>query len=189
MTPRTSLSHPLQIGAVPCAPWAQGTIGITFCPGKWGDSLYGRPWQRDLDVDLDAIQTWGASLAVSLIENHEFALLRVQGLGEAFGKRGMAWKHMPVVDLGVPDDAFHEAWVREGATAVDTLKAGGKVLVHCRGGLGRADIVGCMLLMELGATYPAALQMVRTARPGAVETTAQERYLASYAPRLVSAAS
>ncbi|MDB5874662.1 MAG: phosphatase [Ramlibacter sp.] len=187
MRPRTSFSHPLHIASVPCAPWASGVIGVTFCPGKWGDSLYGAPWRRDLDVDLDVIHSWGASLALSLIEDHEFALLRVPGLGEAFGERGIAWYQMPIVDLRPPDGAFHEAWTREGAVAVDTLKGGGKVLVHCRGGLGRAGTVGCMLLMELGATCAESLQRIRAARPGAVETAAQEQYLASYAPRFLGA--
>lgn len=67
MTPRTSLTHPLRIDGLSCAPFASGTIGITFCPGKWGDSVYGAPWQRDLDVDLDAIRAWGVSVAMTLI--------------------------------------------------------------------------------------------------------------------------
>lgn len=185
MTPRTSLSHPLQIGSVPCAPLAQGTIGITFCPGKWGDSVHGAPWQRDLDIDLEAIRAWGANLALSLLVEDEFALLRVPRLGEGFGGRGIAWHHLPIRDLGSPDEAFHAAWPASGTAAISVLRAGGKVLVHCRGGLGRAGTVACMLLMELGANCPEALQKVRTARPGAVETPKQERYLATYRPRLL----
>ena len=185
MTPRTSLSHPLQIGSVACAPLAQGAIGVTFCPGKCGDSVHGAPWQRDLDIDLDAIRAWGADLALSLLVEDEFALLRVPRLGEGFGGRGIEWHHLPIQDLGSPDEAFHAAWLASGAAATSVLKAGGKVLVHCRGGLGRAGTVACMLLMELGANYPDVLRKVRAARPGAVETLKQERYLASYGPRLL----
>jgi hypothetical protein len=75
--------------SVACAPLAQGTIGMTFCPGKWGASLYGGPWQRDLHVDVDAIRDWGASLALSLIEDHELALLRVQGLAKPSAGGGL----------------------------------------------------------------------------------------------------
>ena len=96
MPPRTSLSHPLQIGSVSCAALAGGTIGITFCPGKCGESVHGAPWQRDLDMDLDAIKAWGADFALTLLVNEEFALLRVPRLGEGFGGRGIAWHHLPI---------------------------------------------------------------------------------------------
>lgn len=189
MTPRTSLSHPLQIGSVACAPQAQGTIGITFCPGKWGESVHGAPWQRDLDVDLNVIRAWGAGLALSLMVGDEFALLHVPRLGEGFRSRGIAWHHLPIQDLGSPDEAFHAAWPTSGAAALSVLGAGGKVLVHCRGGLGRAGTVACMLLMELGDSRSEALRKVRAARPGAVETAKQERYLATYTPKLLRAGS
>lgn len=185
MTPRTSLSHPLQIGSVACAPLARGTIGITFCPGKWGDSIHGAPWQRDIDLDLDAIRAWGADLALSMLVGEEFALLRLPRLGEGFGSRGIAWHHLPIQDLGVPDEAFQAIWSTSGAAAISVLRAGGKVLVHCRGGLGRAGTVACMLLMELGANGSDALRKVRAARPGAVETKKQERYLATYSPQFM----
>ena len=38
--------------------------------------------------------------------------------------------------------------------------------------------------MELGADPQHALARVRRARPGAVETSRQERYIAAYRPRL-----
>lgn len=54
------------------------------------------------------------------------------------------------------------------------------MLVHCRGGLGRAGTVAAALLIELGETPREALRKVRAARPGAVETRGQERYIAAY---------
>ena len=44
MKARTSISHPLRIDELACAPWAPGTIGITFCPGKCGDSIFDSTW-------------------------------------------------------------------------------------------------------------------------------------------------
>jgi ADP-ribosyl-[dinitrogen reductase] hydrolase len=54
------------------------------------------------------------------------------------------------------------------------------VLVHCRGGLGRAGTVAGALLIKLGETPERALRKVRAARPRAGETLGQERYLAAY---------
>ena len=42
---RTSQTHPLRIDEV-AAGDAGGVIGITFCPGKQGDSYSGVPWAR-----------------------------------------------------------------------------------------------------------------------------------------------
>ena len=77
MTPRTSLSYPLTIATLPVR---RGAIGVTFCPGKQGDSVFGVPWARD--VDLDVIQTWGAAAVVTLVEKHELISLSVPDLSE-----------------------------------------------------------------------------------------------------------
>jgi ADP-ribosyl-[dinitrogen reductase] hydrolase len=184
MTPRTSITHPLRIDELSCRPWAPGTVGITFCPGKCGDSIFGSSWQRDLDVDLDVVKDWGAAIALTLVEEHELRLLNVPTLGEGFRVRGIEWHHLPIVDVNPPDEVFHRLWLKSGVAALRTLRDGGKVLVHCRGGLGRAGTVAGVLLIALGETPERAVQKVRGARRGAVETLGQERYLAGYARML-----
>jgi hypothetical protein len=49
---RTSTTHPIRIDPLPVG---NGHLGLTFCPGKRGDSVYGAPWARDLETDLTAI--------------------------------------------------------------------------------------------------------------------------------------
>ena len=181
---RTSVTHPLRIDTVSCAPHAQGSIGITFCPGKCGPSLYGAHWARDLEADLDAVLAWRASVVLTLIEDHEFAALRVAGLGDGVRRRGADWQHLPIKDLSVPDRSFEGSWMASGALALAALTRGERVLVHCRGGLGRAGVVACMLLIEAGESPAKALETIRAARHGTVETAAQERYVLAYRPRL-----
>ena len=103
---KTSLTHPLRVDEV-AAGRAGGLIGITFCPGKSGSSLRGLPWARDLNIDLDAVKAWGADAVVTLIEDHEFELLGVAGLGVQVRFRGMQWHHLPIVDVQIPDARFH----------------------------------------------------------------------------------
>lgn len=172
--PRTSTTHPLRIDDLALA---NGHIGLTLCPGKQGDSVFGAPWARDLALDLDAIAAWGATTVVTLIEAHEFVLLAVQGLGEAIKARGIDWLHFPVRDLDVPGPETEAAWRDMSARLHVRLERGGKVLIHCRGGLGRAGTIAARLLMERGATATQAIGMVRSARPGAIETRAQEEWL------------
>ena len=172
----TSASHPLWIDVVGAGD-AGGQIGITFCPGKHDDSLYGGRWERDLDVDLDVIARWQPSAMVTLIEDHEFRLLHVPLLGEGVRARNIEWHHLPIVDVEPPDARFESRWRTSGPKLLGYLRAGGRVLVHCRGGLGRAGTVAARLLIELDAPNKEAVALVRKARPGAIQTSEQERYL------------
>jgi hypothetical protein len=69
-SPRTSQTHPLQIGVVDAGDGG-GKIGITFAPGKQDQFAFSGPWSRDLGLDLDVIAKWKAKVVVTLIEPHE----------------------------------------------------------------------------------------------------------------------
>lgn len=184
MTSRTSLSHPLQIAEV-SAPGAKGAIGITFCPGKKQASAMSGVWDRDLGLDLDAIKAWGASAIITLIEPHEIRDLKVEGIDEETERRGMEWLHMPIKDVSAPDERFAKAWRQHGARLVDRMRAGDRVLVHCKGGLGRAGTVTALMLVELGVPPDEAIRSVRKVRKGAIETREQEGYIHTHAGRQV----
>jgi ADP-ribosyl-[dinitrogen reductase] hydrolase len=173
---RTSLTHPLQIAAISAGP-AFGRVGITFCPGKYDQHAISGYWDRDLAFDLDAIRDWGAAAVAILVEQKELTLLRVENLGEEVRRRGMLWFHLPIVDGSTPDDGFEQQWAVAGDKLRKLLSTGSDVLVHCRGGLGRAGTIGARLLTELGMEPAAAVAQVRAVRPGAIETPEQERYV------------
>lgn len=173
---RTSLSHPLQIASVDTGP-GLGRIGITFCPGKKQASAATGAWDRDLDLDIQTIAYWGAAAVLTLIEDHEFAALKVEGLGETVRARHMDWLHAPIQDVGTPGPDFEAAWLAIGEDLRARLRAGFDVVVHCKGGLGRAGMIAARLCVELGAEPEAAIREVRRVRPGAIETTAQEGYV------------
>lgn len=180
-TERTSKSSPLQIAAIPVEPDG-GCLGLTICPGKKDLSA---GWNRDLATDLDQIQAWGASIVVALIENHEFRLLAVNSLGRAVQDRAMAWMHLPIRDVSVPDQRFEETWKTKGKELHRRLDAGERILIHCRGGLGRTGLVAACLLVERGFPANAAIRQVRLARPHAIETPTQEAYVERIANGLV----
>lgn len=179
---RTSVTHPLRIGQAPAGD-AGGLVGVTLCPGKQGPSNSGFVWRRDLRLDLDTIAAWGPAAIVTLIEDHEFEMLGVHDLGRQVKARGIEWHHLPIVDVEVPDARFEAGWLASGPKLLNILRQGGRVLVHCRGGLGRAGTVAARLLVELGVPARHAVARVRAARPGAIETSKQLQYVLNLPPR------
>ncbi|WP_255326380.1 ADP-ribosylglycohydrolase family protein [Sphingobium sp. EM0848] len=154
-----------------------GRIGITFCPGKKQQDALTGAWNRDLCADLDAIQATGAAAVVSLIESEEFLSLGVERLGEEVRARHMDWFHLPIRDVSIPSPVFEQAWAVTGANLRSRLRQGFDIVLHCKGGLGRAGMIAARLLAELGSEPMAAIEQVRTARPGAIETHDQLTYV------------
>jgi Swiss Army Knife protein, DSP-PTPase phosphatase domain len=171
--PRTSKTHPLEIAAVRASP-THGRIGITFCPGKHDTAAMTGAWARDLSADVDVIASWGARLVLTLVEQHELEALQVPHLGSVVRDRGLEWRHLPIPDYSVPTPRFEEEWETHGREIRALLREGGDVVVHCKGGLGRAGMMAARLLVELGMAPEQAIKEVRRARKGAIETSAQE---------------
>jgi len=162
----------LQIASVQLADGV-GRVGVTFCPGKVQPGAMSGSWDRDLGLDLDAIADWGAVAVVTLVEEHELVTLKVTAMGHEVRARHMDWFHLPIPDVSVPDAAFEQRWAVVAPDLMHRLRSGFSVLVHCKGGLGRAGTVAARLLIGMGIAPEAAVKSVRAARPGAIETSAQ----------------
>ncbi len=76
-------------------------------------------------------------------------------------------------------NAGSAAWVTVGEGIRSRLRNGFNIVVHCKGGLGRAGTIAARLLVELGADPVDSIQTVREARPDAIETVEQERHVQS----------
>ena len=171
-----SHNSPLRLGQLPVGP-RLGSVGFTLCPGKQQAQSVSGIWRRDMAIDLDAIQRWGAVAVLTLMPLDELRAVQAEGIGDACEARGMEWYHLPITDVDVPDAAFEAAWCYAGLRLRHQLRQGHKVLVHCRGGLGRSGTIAARLLVELGWSPPDAIAAVRAQRQGAIETPAQERYV------------
>jgi len=131
--------HPLQIASVAAR---DGLVGMTFCPGKkQRGSALGFDWNRQLDVDISALQSWQTAVVITLNEAWELEQLGVPTLGGALVAAGIEWHHLPIVDGGVPDAAFERAWQIISPDLHSRLSAGERVVVHCKGGLGRTGTI------------------------------------------------
>lgn len=139
-------------------------------------------WERDLATDLNAIVEWGATDLITLLEPAEFEELSIVQLPCLASELRLCWHGLPIADGHAPDDRFLRPWQQLGPELANGIQQGRRVLVHCKGGLGRAGTVACLLAMETGVveSADAAIAEVRRVRPGAVETAEQEEFLRAW---------
>ena len=155
-------------------PGTGGRIGLCACPGLSG-FLGARA--RKLEDDLRAIREWGAEGLVTLLETEELNMLEIRHMPLSAKHHGLWWRHLPIADMCAPDDSFDAEWITQGEYLRRCLGRGGRFVVHCWAGLGRTGTVAARLLVEFGLEPSRAIDQVREARPGAIQSLAQEIYV------------
>lgn len=139
--------------------WVSRSLAGMARPGLTGD----------LDRDLAAIAAAGVGLVVSLTEN------RI-GLSD-LARHGLDGLHFPIRDMGVPTIAATLALCDK---LDDRMRSGGRVVVHCHGGLGRTGTILASQLVHAGATATEAIQRVRAQIRSAIQTAEQEQFVARF---------
>lgn len=175
---RTSESHPLIISWI-CHESFEGEIGITICPGKYQPVSWSGGWNRDLDADISAINGAGASKVVTLVQDREMEILRVSRLGERVLAHNLEWIHLPFPDTTAPSPEWMKAFKLVKSDLISAIQTGEKIVVHCKGGLGRAGTVAAILLKELGLDTQEAVSLVRSKRSNDCINPTQEEFLNS----------
>lgn len=172
----TSINAPLRIDSY-VLPDTGGQIGMTICPGKKRPGSISGDWDRDLGLDLQVVKDWSTEIVLTLLEDFEFAQVGVEALGAHVEALGMHWLHLPIPDKQAPTANFAPQWQTAGPLLHACLQRGGKILIHCMGGIGRTGTVAAQILMERGMAPDEAMAAVRSIRRGAIETEEQEMYL------------
>ena len=172
--PSSAISHVVIPGG--------GAIGIMAFPGfnyRMRD-IQEHGVERAPDADLRRVREWGASTLITLVEKNEMDdVFRVPDLRSRAKAAGLKWVHCPIPDMDCPGSEFNAAWSKEWRSIRRTLSTGGQVVVHCAAGRGRAGTVAARILIAFGIPADDAIRSVRNARPDAIESRVQEKYLRS----------
>lgn len=162
-------------------PGLSGAIGISSCPGMKTLSTVDI-YEERMSSDLESIRKWGATVVLTLVELRELALLGVSDLPDRALSMSLLWLHLPIRNMGLPDEVFEESWKWIGPRLLNLLKDGKRILIHCKEGIGRSGIVAARLLIESGIDHQTALRAVRKARPGSLILNSHEEYCYTLSP-------
>jgi atypical dual specificity phosphatase len=123
---------------------------------------------------LEVLVGAGVALVVCLEERVSYEV-------RAFRDRGIAVQHFPIPDMAAPrvDLAIDLARQVEA-----TLAAGGAVVLHCRGGLGRTGCCLAAVLVWLGDPPEVAIGRVRRSQHLAISTAAQLAFVHQFHDRV-----
>ena len=134
-------------------------------------------------ASIAAAAAWRPDLVLTLIPDAEITAKGFADAMRAVRELSANWRHAPIIDYGVPASEFETDWPSLSAEMHHHLEASNRVLLHCHGGIGRSGLIAARLLVDLGQPAATAMAIVRSVRPGALETIGQEQNLADYAAR------
>ncbi|WWC64387.1 uncharacterized protein I303_106997 [Kwoniella dejecticola CBS 10117] len=154
-----------------------GNLLLSSCPGKRlrldGPSRGRGPVCRDLATDLRRIKSEGVGCLVCCLDDAELALLGVpwETYREVATEIGLDVIRLPMPDGFTPVNiALFDSQVTLIATKYSLQ--GVNVLVHCRGGVGRAGLTACAWAIKMGFVQPhPSLALVESAARNKSKTT------------------
>ena len=152
---------------------------ISSCPGYCKEN--GTSDERQ-STHLEVIQSLGVDQVIALTPDDELDRLGLADMPQRIMDTGIAWLQVPVVNFSTPEADQLDTFMAAMAEAKAKLDQGQHILVHCRGGTGRAGKVAAVMLIHYGIAPDDAISMIREQREGCIQTEEQEQFVRDYIP-------
>jgi len=132
---------------------------------------------RELYDDLEALRSLGITDVITLCSLGELRKYRVPSLLQAYEGYGVTPHHFPFLDGGIPTVEDCQLMFK---VIIQVIENRGKILVHCYGGMGRAAVICCCLLLHLNPTLSPeeVIHRIQALRgPRAVQSVKQYNFI------------
>jgi len=157
-----------------------GKIIITSFPGLNESKIFSMDY---FIKELEVFHSNNCSSLTTFVEDKEFdKLCNKKTFVQQVYNNNLKWNHLPIYDFEAPDADFMKKWETTKVLLKSDLAEGKNIILHCRGGKGRAGTAAAILLIEFGEDKMNAINIVRNKRKGAIESKAQEDFILSYRP-------
>ena len=130
----------------------------------------GGDWLND---EVTAWRRANIDTVVSLLTPEESRELDLDAEATSCRLAGIEFMAVPVSDRGLPTSPTE--FRRSASKVHERIKNGGRVVVHCRQGIGRATMMATAVLAESGVDASAALVAIERARGRPVPDTDEQR--------------
>lgn len=161
-------------------PLGEGRVHLLGWPGlRTGHD--GRGWidPEDRDETLARLRQLGCRELIALTEHHELPRGTRAGLRWAAARRGIMLWSAPIRDFQPPDARFMHRWEARLTRQAGAVRAGDQVAFCCMAGAGRSGTLAALVMVMAGSDCTDAIAAIRAAHPHAIESPAQEAWLAN----------
>jgi protein tyrosine phosphatase (PTP) superfamily phosphohydrolase (DUF442 family) len=164
-------------------PEAGGCIGLCRAPGR--NYVDAKDKSVNLKEDLRHFSKQGIRTIVCLLNKYELRHIGIElaKYEQLCAQAGISLVHFPIVEMSVPEVPVYGIDSAILNHIHNKISAQENVLVHCRGGIGRAGTIAALFLLKTG-TLPSPVEAFKYLRerrhPKCVESSRQEQYVTSY---------
>jgi len=143
-------------------------IIFTPCPGTKNVRL---------EASIKNLKQVDSTMLLTLMFDDEMRENHIQSISNLCKRYDMTWLQLAIVDDDIPNKAFEYKWKKYRQLVLSTLRGGGCIIIHCKGGTGRTGLVAAMILSCYGWPISKVISCIQNIRPNALKNTNQLAYL------------